>query len=294
MERKKLSRFFILILFLAAFFAWQAIFAQITLSFPLIKVTFFDVGEGDSILISTPSFKDKFGNRIQILIDGGPRYDVVEKITGEMPLFDRKIELLILTHPDKDHISGLFEVVETLKVDKVLMPKLRGKYKEKELYVNFKDLLEEKDIEIIWAREGQRISFPRGSSLLIFWPEENFESKNTNDFSIISKLSFGDIDFLFTGDAPKKVEYQLLTKNYNLESEVLKVAHHGSYYSTSEYFLEKVSPEVAVISVGENKYGHPASEVLDLISKYDIKLFRTDESGDIKIISDGKNYQIMK
>ena len=302
----------ILILFFAAFLTWQAVFA--TTKQPFLEVIFFDVGEGDSILIEMPG-------QNQVLIDGGPSGDVVEKIAGEMPFFDREIEMVILTHPDKDHIGGLFEVLESFKINKILMPEVIGEKREKELYVSFKKLAKEKNIEIVWAKEGQKISFlpaDLSSTVLaekealakedsvipqffILWPKDNFESKDTNDFSIVAKLSFGNIDFLLTGDAPTKIEHRLLGRNFelehiegfNLESEVLKIGHHGSKYSTNEYFLEKVSPITAVISVGKNSYGHPAGEVLNLLSKYDIETLRTDKNGDIKIISDGRGYQVV-
>jgi len=290
MKSKRFSKFFISFLVLGVFFVWQPILGGFFSD--LLEITFFDVGEGDSILISPPIFQGILKNRLQILIDGSPEGDIAEKIARGMPFFDKKIELIILTHPDKDHIGGLFEVLERFKVECVLMPKIDGIKEEKEILISFEKLLKEKNVKILTAREGQKLSFSDKSSFLIFWPPPNLISKDTNDFSIVTKFSFGQIDFLFTGDAPKKVEYQLLAKNFDIQSEVLKIAHHGSRFSTSKYFLEKVSPQVAVISVGENSYGHPAQEVLDLISKYGIKLFRTDKIGDIKIFSDGKGYEI--
>lgn len=293
----------ILILFLATVFIWRSVFSASQIFF--LEVNFFDVGEGDSILIETRG-------QNQVLIDGGPSGDIVEKIAGEMPFFDREIEMVILTHPDKDHIGGLFEVLENFKVGKVLMPEIIGEKKEKEMYVSFKKLAEETGAEIIFAKEGQKISFLPDKFLegedfffprfFILWPQNGFESKDTNDFSIVAKLSFGDINFLFTGDAPEKIEHLLLAKNsdlggdvegFGLESEILKVGHHGSKYSTGEYFLKEVSPRGAVISVGKNSYGHPTAKVLNLLSKCDIEILRTDENGDIKIISDGREYQVI-
>lgn len=294
MRKERFNRFSIIFLSFFAFFIWQAVFAKISSQTFLLEVDFFDVGEGDSILLSLPNWKSTFGERIQLLIDGGPSSEVVEKVAKEIPFFDRKIEILILTHPDKDHITGLFEIVRTFKIDKVLLPKIEGPEEEKDLYLSFLKLLQEKNIKTLFLKEGHKISFPGKIFLLTLWPEENFISKDTNDFSIVLKLSFGKIDFLFTGDLPKNIEYKLLAQDLNLESEILKVAHHGSKNSTSEYFLKKVLPEVAVISVGENRYGHPTREVLELLSKYDIKVLRTDLDGDIKIISDGKGYQVIK
>jgi len=290
MRTKQLGKFFIISLFIGNFFIWQPIFGGYFSS--LLEVTFFDVGEGDSILISPPVFQGILRNRFQILMDGGAQSDIVEKIAQEVPLFDRRIELVILTHPDKDHIRGLFEVLETFKVERVLMPEIGDIEEEKELYSSFKKLIREKNIETLAAEEGQKLSFADKINLLIFWPPRALISKKANDFSVVAKFSFNQINFLFTGDISKKIEYQLLARDFDIESEILKIAHHGSHFSTSEYFLDKVSPGVAIISVGDNTYGHPSQEVLDLISKYDIKLFRTDELGDIKIFSDGKRYEI--
>lgn len=287
---KKLGLVFILMLFLGMILIWQAIFEHTNSNFALIEVNFFDIGQGDSILIEMP-------RNIQVLIDGGPNNDVVEKVAKEMPFLDRKIEIVVLTHPDKDHITGLFEILRVFEIGKVLMPEMTGESKEKELYIAFQELIEERDIEVIFAKEGQKISFLPAAvfketdsiipTLLVFWPEDGFESKNTNDFSIVAKFSFGEIDFLLTGDITSDIEKRLLMKNINLGSEVLKVAHHGSKYSTMEDFVAAVAPEIAVILVGKNSYGHPTTEVLSILQKYDIKILRTDKNGDIKIISDG-------
>jgi len=122
---------------------------------------------------------------------------------------------------------------------------------------------------------------------------EGKEFKDSNNTSIISKLVFGKNSFLFTGDAYKNVEGELINKKAEIDSDVLKVSHHGSKTSSSEEFIKSVSPQIAVISAGiGNKYGHPHQEVLELLEKYDIKVSRTDKDGDIKIISDGKNYEV--
>ncbi|HPZ74891.1 MAG TPA: MBL fold metallo-hydrolase [Candidatus Pacearchaeota archaeon] len=302
MSKKKIQFAVLVFLFLGVVLVFKAVFAFNHSS--LIEVNFFDVGEGDSIMIKLP------GN-IQVLIDGGPSGSVVEQIAKEMPFFDREIELIILTHPDNDHIAGLFEVFKSFKVDKILMSDIEGKIKEKDLYLSFQEIVQEEGSEVIFAQQGKKISFlpVAGSSaeeiitpqIFILWPLQDLKTEEINDFSVVAKLNFGEMDFLFTGDISNKIEYQLLANNLtldqigdvNLQSEVIKIAHHGSKYSSNEYFLRAVSPEVAVISVGENHYGHPAPEVLDNLKKYGIIIYRTDESGNIKIISNGKNYQIL-
>lgn len=284
MLNRKIQFTILFCLFLGVILVFQAIFAFSQPSF--FEVNFFDVGEGDAAMIEIPE-------NTQVLIDGGPSGEVVEKLVREMPFSDREIELIILTHPDKDHITGLFDVLENFKVNKVLMPQMQGVMAEKDLYLNFQNAVKEEGSEVIFAKEGQKISFSDNIQMFIFWPAENFQSSASNDYSVVSKLSFGEIDFLFTGDIPKKIEYQLLAKNFDLQSEILKVAHHGSKYSSDEYFLKAVSPNIAIISVGENSYGHPSPEVLDNFQKYDIMIYQTDKNSDLKIISDGKTYEVL-
>lgn len=254
---------------------------------PFVEVSFFNIGEGDSILIEIPySF--------QILIDGGGDFKILEKLKKEISFFDRKIEILILTHPDKDHALGLFPVLERYEIDYVFLPKILGDLKEKPLYENFLNLAQRKAKKIIFAKKGQKVFVGKKVKISFLWPKENFLSSQSNDFSLVFLFSFGRVDFLFTGDAPKRIEKEILKEEEKIESEILKIAHHGSRYSTSFDFLKKVSPKIAIISVGKNPYGHPSKEVLNLLSLFDIKTFRTDFDGDIKVISDGKNFFITK
>lgn len=285
-KETKIGVVLIFVLFvIASFVFYKIIFFESNLS--VVEVNFFDVGEGDSILIEMPKSN-------QILIDGGPSRNVVEKIAKEMPLLDNKIEMVVLSHPDKDHITGLFEIFDTFEVERVLMPKIEGELASKNLYLNFKRRLKEEGSEVIFAKQGQKISFPGEVYFFIFWPKENFSSKETNNFSVVGKLIFGKISFLFTGDIPEKIEKELVRENFNLQSSVLKIAHHGSKHSSSEEFLNFVKPLLAVISVGKNNYGHPSNEVLERLEKYDIKTARTDGEGDIKIITDGEGLKLNK
>lgn len=282
-KETKIGIILIFNLFIIAVFTFcKIIFFESNL--PLVEVHFFDVGQGDSILIEMPKSN-------QVLIDGGPSKNVVEKIIKEMPPLDNKIELVILTHPDRDHITGLFEVFDTFEVKKVLMPKIEGEPSLKKIYLNFKQRIEEEKSEIIFARQGQRIFFPGEVYFLILWPRENFSSRETNDFSVVGKLIFGRISFLFSGDISEKVERELVNENFNLQSDVLKISHHGSKYSSSDEFLKFVKPLLAVISVGENNYNHPSIEVLERLKIFGIKIARTDEEGDIKFITDGFSFK---
>lgn len=283
--KTKIGIFFVALLGIVAFYLWQFILENEQTRESVVDVVFFDVGQGDGSLIKMPESN-------QMIIDGGPSKDFVAKVTREMPLFDRKIEMMVLTHPDNDHITGLFEIFDAFEVERVLMPEIKNKDKYKYLYVNFKRKAKEEKSKIIFAKQGQKISFPGGVYFLIFWPKKSLVDTDTNDFSVVGKLIFGKTSFLFAGDISDKVERILVSERFNIESQILKVSHHGSKYSSSDNFLGKVLPQVAIISVGKNNYGHPTDEVLERLEKYDIKVFRTDQEGNIRIISDGKNLEI--
>ncbi|MCD6178241.1 MBL fold metallo-hydrolase [bacterium] len=251
----------------------------------LLEVCFFDVGQGDSIFIETPQ-------RHQILIDGGPDSGVVEKLGREMSFFDKSIDLLILTHPEHDHMGGLIDVLDSFDVENILWT---GVLKDSSEYNEWKRRIQEEGSRVIIAKRGQYIRLG-DVFLFVLWPEESVEDKkvkNINNTSVVSRLVFGKISFLFEGDVYRSVEKKLLLREKNLKSTVLKVAHHGSKSSTDEKFLKAVLPEVAVIEVGkDNPYGHPHQETLEKLEKYGMKILRTDLNGDIKIFSDGLNYKI--
>jgi competence protein ComEC len=281
---EKFVLFILGFLFLANFFAWIVVFDLKSHKF--LEVNFFDVGQGDAIFVETPT-------RHRILIDGGPSPKIIEKLAKEIPFWDRSIDLIILTHPEKDHITGLLEVLKRYKVENILWT---GIVRDIPEYKEWLNLIGKEKANIKIAKAGQRISCKNCKwKIEVFYPFESLEGEefeDSNDTSIVSKLSFGNSSFLFTGDIYKDVEESLALTPLDLNSKILKVAHHGSKTSSSEKFLEKVLPEVAVISVGENKYGHPNKETLESLEKYGIRVLRTDREGDIKIISDGTKYEV--
>ena len=241
------------------------------LSRPELEIIFFDVGQGDSIYIETK-------NNFQILIDGGPSSAVLDKLGEEMPFYDREIELMVLTHPDRDHLFGLLEVLKAYKVKNILWT---GIVKDTAEYKEWVKLIEEEQANIIIAQAGQKIRLRSDLYLLVLHPFENLEGKEEkyiNDTSIVAKLVFGDKSFLLTGDISSKIEKQLT----DVEADILKVAHHGSNTSTCEEFVRAVNPKIAVISVGENNWGHPAENVLQTLKQFGINVLITKEIGDIK------------
>jgi competence protein ComEC len=240
-----------------------------------LEVVFFDVGQGDSIFIESP---DGF----QILIDGGPDLSVLEKLGQEMPFYDRTIDLIILTHPDHDHIFGLLEVLKRYQVKNILWT---GVVKDTDEYKEWNKLIQEERANILIAEAGQKINLAQDVYFLILYPSESLEgleAEDSNDTSIVARLIFNDNSFLFAGDISQKIELKLIDQNQELDSDILKVAHHGSKASTSPEFLQAVSPETAVISVGENKWGHPAEEVLQRLEQFGIKILTTQDSGDVR------------
>lgn len=263
--------------------AWISVFDLYQSRF--LEVNFFDVGQGDAIFIETPWHH-------QILIDGGPDSTILEKIAKNLPFWDREIDLIILTHPEKDHLAGLIEVLKRYKVENILWT---GVVRDTAEYEEWKKLIGEAGNQVFIAKAGQKI-IAQKSIFQILYPFEDLAGKilkDSNNTSIIIRLTFGENSFLFTGDVYKSIEEKLIESKTDLDSDVLKVGHHGSKTSTAEEFITKVSPEIAVISAGKNNsYGHPNQEVLDILNKYGIKILRTDKDGDIKVISDGKKYEI--
>jgi len=210
----------------------------------------------------------------------------------EMAFWDRTIDLIVLTHPEHDHISGLLGVLDRYEVERVMWT---GVLRDTAEYQEWLALLEGEGAEVTAAEAGQKI-ISADAMFTVLSPAENLwgeEVNNTNNSSVIMRLDFGETSFLFTGDAYQSVERKLVAADKDVASDVLKVGHHGSKTSTAEDFLAVSSPQTAVISVGEgNSYGHPDPEVLELLDKYDINVLRTDRQGDIKMFSDGRNITV--
>lgn len=248
-----------------------------------LRIIFLDVGQGDAILISQ--------GRNQILIDGGVSGQVLlGKLGEQIPFWDRKIELVVATHPDQDHIGGLIAVLENYQIGVVLD---NGQVSETGVYEKYRAIIQKKQIRTVWAQRGVRVKLGQ-AAMEILSPDDvvGVSTNDSNLASVVAKLKFGENSFLFTGDLPFAGETQLLTSGANLSAQVLKVAHHGSKSSTSVQFLDAISPRDAVISVGaQNRYGHPTPEVLDRLKNKSIQIFRTDEVGDVEYDCQGINLE---
>lgn len=284
--RRKIWLGVIVLFFILDIFAWSDVFTFSNAH--SLKVDILDVGQGDAIFIETPTLR-------HILIDGGPTSVVVGKLNHLLPLWDRTLDLVVLTHPDADHLNGLLSVLQRYHVNTILWT---GIDREGQAYQEWLSLLsrqKRKGSRIVIASSGMKIT--NGDIALdILHPFENVEGqffKQGNDSGIVSHLSYGINSFLFTADVTEKVETQMLDRSVNLSSDVLKIGHHGSKYSSSEPFLAAVSPRFAAISVGaKNSYGHPTPEVLQRLQNFGITTLRTDRDGDIIFLSDGKNIQV--
>lgn len=286
LKPRKNKFIFIGILVVANFLLWSAYFSLKPTD--KLKVTFFDVGQGDAALVETPTHN-------QILIDGGPDNSILAKIGTALPFFDRTIDVLVVTHPDSDHLAGAVEVVKNYDIGMILV---NGKECATKICGEFDKIIKEKNIKVIVANAGQKIDFGNGVKMDIFLPASPSFSAGwriqegkaeDNNFSIISRLAYGADSFLFMGDAEAKEEADLVNFWPNLRMEVLKVAHHGSKNSTTQLLLDEFQPKFSVISVGaKNRYGHPTVETLERLKKIGSEILRTDLAGDINMESEGK------
>ena len=246
-----------------------------------LKAHFIDVGQGDAILIQTPEQN--------ILIDGGERdagVDVVKYLRNHGV---NSLDLVIGTHAHSDHIGGLIHVLDSIPVKEVIDSAAVHTTKTFEDYLI---LIDEKDIKFTEGRAGMTRDIGGGATLQILHPVSP-SSSHLNDSSIVTKIAFGEISFLLTGDVEQKSESEMLARKEQLKSKILKSPHHGSSSSSSPAFLKAVNPEVAVIMCGrDNSYGHPHEETLQAYANMGIDIYRTDLHGTVVIATDGQTYDI--
>ena len=249
-----------------------------------LKIYFVDVGQGDSTFIVTPKNKT-------ILIDGGGSlgtdFDVGESTL--LPyILDRgykKIDLMFVSHFDQDHIGGLFKILEELKIGKVCISKQE---EDSENYQKFLNIVKEKNINVLVVKIGDKIVLDKNLYFDVLWPKDKqIEENKLNNNAIVMKLNYNNFSMLFTGDIEKKAEKEILNTYGNsniLKSDILKVAHHGSKTSTTDEFLSRVKPKIALIGVGkDNMFNHPSNTTIEKLEKMDIKIYRTDLNGEICI-----------
>jgi len=245
-----------------------------------LKVHFIDVGQGDSILIDHGSE--------EVLIDGGEKSPGVTDYIKKY--IDGPLEVMVATHTDADHIGGLIKVLKDFQVEEIW---LNGYTATSKTYQDFMAAVNAEGAEVNQAKRNGTISTESLNFSILNPPDTLFSDANNN--SIVLRLEYGDTVFLFTGDAEKEAEANMLATESELWAQILKVGHHGSSSSSSLNFLEAVSPDMAVISCGEgNSYGHPHDITLNNLSNLGIIIYRTDESGDIIVESDGLTYSVVE
>jgi len=243
-----------------------------------LTVNYIDVGQGDSIFIQTPSGKT-------MLIDAGVP-EMGNKVVNYIKSQGiNKIDIIIATHPHSDHIGGIPAVIKNFEIGKVYAPKVTHTTKT---YENFLNAVKDKGLKITSAKAGMDLDLGEGVTAKVLAPNKD-KYDNLNNYSVVVKITYKDTSFLFTGDAEKESEQEMLNKGYDLKADVLKIGHHGSSSSTTSAFLQAVSPKYAVISCGQgNSYGHPHKEIIEKLKSLNITVYRTDQQGTIIAVSDGK------
>lgn len=245
----------------------------------LLTVSFLDVGQGDSIFIRAPSGR-------QVLIDGGPNTSVLRELSRVMPWYDRSIDVVIPTHPDADHISGLIDILARYRADIVIHSSVEGDTKT---FAAFNAAAADERARDVVAMRGQVVDLGGGARLEILSPDRLVPHVDTNDGCAVIRLVYGATAFMLSCDAPQSIEkYLVALGTSTLKANVLKAGHHGSKTSSSALFLGYVNPEYGIYSRGcDNKYGHPAPETVARFAQFGIPTFDTCKDGTITFVSDG-------
>ena len=259
---------------------------------PVLKVVFLDVWQGDSMLVIFP-------NKKTLLIDGGSggskysRFDAGKMIIGPYLRKNRisKIDAIVTSHPHSDHIGGLLNIFKRFKINTVYDS---GMTYTTELYMNCLTIIDKKKMKFKIPHLGQKIKIDPDVEVKVLHPSKDWSySDNPNDNSIVLHIKYGKVSLLFTGDIEESVEFHLIEEGVDINSTILKVAHHGSDTSSSVDFIDAVNPEAAIVSVGKNnKFGHPSALVMSSYEDQGVSIYRTDYDGDITFITDGSHYKI--
>ncbi|MEX2054272.1 MAG: MBL fold metallo-hydrolase [Candidatus Colwellbacteria bacterium] len=255
---------------------WQGVLERVT-PHPL-EVYFLDVGQGDSQLLVFP-------DGVEMLIDGGPDKEVLFELEKILASTDRYIDAVFISHAQLDHYGGLREVLGRYQIGAFIFS---GREGEGDPWEAFKDSLVEAKVPIITVGQGDVIRH-KDSALEVLWPSKDFLDHNDlNESSLVMELRSEGVEVLLTGDIGFPSEEKLL-ETYDMNTDVLKVAHHGSRYSTSLDFLKEATPAISIIQVGSNRFGHPTEATLQRLSRAGSMIYRNDEDGTVKlVIEDGR------
>ena len=282
MKKNNLKKYVILILLLSSFFYTFFSYVQknfFQVSNHNLQFHFIDVGQGDSSLIITPKSKT-------ILIDAGDEAHAKKVVSYIREQGIEKLDLVIATHPDADHIGGMDKVIKNFDIDVFAMPDVSAKTNQ---YKQIQRELKTKKMKATRLYQGDEVQIDDDIDFEILSPVKGKKYDDTNEYSIVAKIVYKDTSFILMGDATMENEVDIINNVLDIDIDVLKLGHHGSSTSSSDYFITKTSPKIAIISCGKNnKYGHPHQEVMRVLKKHGVTPYRTDEMGDIVITSDGK------
>jgi competence protein ComEC len=247
----------------------------------LMYLHMLDVGQGDAFLLQTVDNK-------YILIDGGPSSNLIDVMADYMPFWQKRLDLVIATHGDSDHIGGLVELGERYDIDDFIY---NGESKNTLIYEELMRNINLNGVDISIAQSGEEIRVGCCMEIDILWPDSiNIEDSNDRSVSVIAR--YKDFDIYMAGDLGYKYE-EKISNNLGVDIEVMKLSHHGSRTSTSSKVIDNINPQITLISAGkDNKFGHPHKEVIDLLDKNNIIQYRTDIQGTVSIKSDGSNYGV--
>lgn len=247
----------------------------------VLTVSFLDVGQGDAIFIESPTGR-------QMLIDGGPDRSVLRELSKVMNPMDRSIDVVVETHPDADHVTGLAYVLGRYQIGAFMDPNRPADTEISQVVID--SVLKEPGAVRIIGRTGERIDLGGGVYADILSPHGDVSQLPTNNGSVVMRLVYGNTSFMLTGDLPSEIEDYLVAERGNtLKSDVLKAGHHGSKYSTDDAWLAAVHPALVVISAGKgNRYGHPNPETLARIEHEGAAIVSTIDEGTITLTSDGR------
>jgi len=249
-----------------------------------LRVSFLDIGQGDSILIQTPSGHD-------MLIDGGPSNAVLTRLSEKMNYFNRDIEVMIATHGDADHVTGLIPVLQKYQAKIIVRSPIDA---TTEIFDDLTLNIAKENAEVRTGQKGDVIDFGDGVVAKILYPHKNISTKtDTNEASVSIVLIYGDHSFLLTGDLGARYESHLIQSSLPKHVTVYKAGHHGSKTSSSEHLLTYIRPQYAVISAGkDNRYGHPNPDTLTRLTKYARETLSTIDRGTISFITDGRLIEV--
>jgi competence protein ComEC len=277
-------RHLIVVLVLISITIWYSV-AQFPDNY--LHITACDVGQGDAFLIT-------YGTA-QIVVDGGPNRRILDCLSHHMPFWDREIEVVILTHPQADHYTGLIELTSRYRVGYFIKP---GVDTDSDSYLVLKESIDRNEVEVIEINNQAFLNIDQ-IFIEILNPIKGFDQENSftenqdvNNLSIVFNLFFRDFNALFTGDVDSNILEEIIEREKISGVEYIKVPHHGSKYGLNSEIISSLNPGYAVISAGNNPWGHPNQEVLDLLRSNDIEYSRTDKDGDIEIVTNGFDWWI--